>query len=509
MFMSKGKDMLKHRLITVLLAGIIAAMPVMGLRAAVPSTTVSYLQSKDRSDAWIAMGLRAAGHPVNPDSISTAYLSSATDIERAILGVVAANGNPYSHTSLDLVSLLDAKRSGGQIGETQLLNDDVFGLLAYKAAGYASDDSRIIEARSYLLSQQNSDGGFGYSVSAASDSNMTAMAVMALLKTGSRASDTAIQSSLSYMRGLQQNDGGFPISHEFTSDSASTAWVMSALYAAGLSPVHWSKNGKTGFDFLTSASRNDGSYAWKPTDVNGSAVITAYVAVALAGASYPVATFARPAPVLIPAPAPTPAPVFVPQPSSGLAQEPIPSSSFVPHVRFRIEGDKQQVCQGETEALTAYQVVEAAAVQCGFTYQVDWTSAGPYVKRIHEDSALGDQGWLYRVNWQQPSVSADQWNLRDNDYVTWYYGRFDEKNLKLTVVGTQEIPTGQRVFVLAEGGMHGSMAPAAHVSLYVNQFRYETDANGMAVFTMPPGWISLRGVLNDHVPTHVVRHYVE
>ncbi len=490
--------MLSRRIAVALLAVVLAITPLLSF-AAVPSATVSYLQARGQDDAWVVSALRAAGQNVSADAIRVDSLLTATDVERAILGVVAGFGNPYQFKNTDLVAKLDGLRNNNQIGEERLLNDDIFGVLAYVSSSVSSGDSRVTDSRAKIIHHQNTDGGWGYAVGATSDSNITAMAIMALVRSGSSSSDAPISNALNYIRSTQQSDGGYAIFSGQSSDTASSAWAISALQTAGIDARTWVNNGLHGFDFLNSTQRSDGSYAWKPSESTGTSTMTAYAAIAHAGTGYPVAYYSAPVAVA-PTPAPAPTPV-VSTPAPAPTRTPVFTSS-VGNVSFRIEGATEQVCQGQANASTALDVIQVAAEQCGFVYELRETGMGAYVYSVAGQTAQDEKGWLYRVNWRQPEVGAQNYKVQNGDYVTWYFGKFDAKNLRVKVINVQRIPTGARVHVLAESEVNGVFEPVANVSLYTNQYHSETNAEGISMFTLPWGDYRVSGMLEHHVRSH-------
>ncbi|MBI4122204.1 MAG: DUF4430 domain-containing protein [Parcubacteria group bacterium] len=492
----------KQRFLSVFAIVSLVFTPYVGL-ASVPNTTIQYLKNQPR-DAWVMMALRAANvEGLNAASLSVTNLTAATDIERTILGVTAANGNPFSINGVNLVAQLDATRQQNQIGDAMLVNDDIFGILAYLAAGVGGTDTRIAQSRGFIVGKQNSDGGFPFAVNQPSDTNITAMAVNALVRSGLPASDSTNQKALSYLRSAQNNDGGFGYAIGATSDAASTSWIITALRAASIDPNSWTNGGNTPFAFLSRLQMPDGSYKWKITDGQGGVAMTAYAAIALSDRTYPVAVYQQsavivepapqtptpvpqpvPTPVPTPQPAPapqtptavpTPTPAPVPQPTPTVQPTPVPQPS-APVVRYRIEGKKKQICQGETAAATPLEVVQKAAKACGFSYAVADSSMSAYVKTIANETASGTAGWLYLVNWQQPQQGAAQYQLSANDYVTWYFGEWTWPSLRVTV--TKHSGMTAEVYVDAFDGSawHGASAG----TVWIGKRSYKLDSNGWA-----------------------------
>jgi hypothetical protein len=162
---------------------------------------------------WTVMGLRAAG--IAPARVHRsggktviAYLASraaswkdAYDLERGILAVVAARRNPSAFAGRNLVAALRGKiGSRGGIGPAA--NSTYWGVLALRAA------RSPVPARtlSYIRSRRHRNGGYGWSISAAPDSNDTAAAVLALHAAGVGCGNLAISRGLAYLRSGQPVD---------------------------------------------------------------------------------------------------------------------------------------------------------------------------------------------------------------------------------------------------------------------------------------------------------------
>jgi len=86
-------------------------------------------------------------------------LSVTTDLERRILALRAAGQSVVAEAGR-LITLANS----GQLGSVNLLNDDVFGVLALRAAGAGA--STVKQSVVFIQSNQNSDGGFSSFVGA-------------------------------------------------------------------------------------------------------------------------------------------------------------------------------------------------------------------------------------------------------------------------------------------------------------------------------------------------------
>lgn len=319
-------------------------LPFVSLASA-PQNSLSYLSSQP-TDPWIVMALAAAGQNPSSSGLSSGF-GAATDYEKMILAIVASGQNPNSWNNRNLTNELVSKYyTGGQIGDTSLLNDDFWGVLALSAVNRSSGlDSNglaaIASAKNFILQNQNGDGGWGYSVGGGSDSNDTAAALMALVESGQSSSDASVQKGLNFLHGLQAPGGGMRFAGGLTPDGASDSWVITLLNKIGTDAHSW-QNGGNPVDHLLSLQNSDGSFSWQPGSA-GDAGTTASAVVALSGSSYPIvhasasppppppspapAPVPPPAPAPVPPPAPTPVPPPAPEPSPTPVPSPVPQHS--------------------------------------------------------------------------------------------------------------------------------------------------------------------------------------
>lgn len=454
------------------------------------SASYQYLAG-DSGNAWAVMALRAAGQQVSADNLSVDNLATATDLERTILGVVAGNGDPFSFKTRNLVSELEGKRVNSQMGDDKLVNDDIFAVLAYVAAGVPTKDSRIQDSKNFILKNQNTDGGFAYASRFPSDTNITAMTIIALLRSGVAASHESIQNALAYLQEQQNTDGGFGIQTGEPSDAASTAWVISALQTAGVDANDWRQQ-QDPYEFLESLLTSNGSYKWRASDSSGQSTMTAYAVIAQNNASYPVA--ALPERVLPSSPI---EPLV--QPDQPAPTQPT-ASAVKPTIRYRIEGKSNQICQGEAPASTVLEALEAASAKCNVTFDVLPTVNGPYVNRIGKDQAQDGEAWHYLLNWKPMGTSINQPILIGNDYVTWYYGQYGMPSLKLLPIERQPITHGEQLTFTVDT-LHTGWS-GIDSTIYINEQEYRaqpmTRVNLMpgtyAVYASKPGYI--RGHVN-------------
>lgn len=337
-------------------------------------------------------------------SIPTGHLknissNSAIDYTAPILAITSLSEDPRTFGNEDYVQKLMSFHNQNQIGEANALNDDAFGILSLIASGVGPEDNIIVDAKNYLLQNQNQDGGWGFSVSTPSDTNMTAAVIVSLIAAGTPNTHQALTEGTNYLSSAQNQDGGFPYdpnsSFSTDSDTASTAWVVWALHSLSIDPTTWNQGSNNPINFLENNQTLAGFFEYQPGfgEDAFSPNTTAYAVIALSGSSLPLKIIAQPSPSL---------PLYL----------------------FRIEGSTSTVCSGEAEGPTALDIVKNASSICNFTYNITDTDFGPYLTQIDDDTAEGLMGWMYAVNNQLPSVGAADYNLEDGDFILWHFGEF-------------------------------------------------------------------------------------
>jgi len=192
---------------------------------------------------WEAVGIVRAG-----GTLPASYLTNATaqvkqsagtfrkvtDLERLILGIKAAGGDP---TSVSGVNLID-KMVNHEKMTAQGTNGPIFALIALNSDKYTMPSTATWNQDklvTWLLSAQNSDGGFPLATGEASSVDMTAMAVAALAPERTQAKvQTAIDQAVQYLSAQQQANGGYSAYNDDSSESVSQ--VIVALTSAGINP---------------------------------------------------------------------------------------------------------------------------------------------------------------------------------------------------------------------------------------------------------------------------------
>jgi hypothetical protein len=256
--------------------------------------------------------------------------SSSTDWENRILSIVAIGEDPINFGGVNYVQKLESFYNNNQIGDVCSLNDDIFGLLALIAAKDKSTTQIKQDVLNFLIQKQDSqDGGFGFSAPGcdwySTSSDITGAAIQALqaakknnLNTSEL--DNAIAKAKDYLLTNQNSDGGF--GYYGSSDPDTTGWVIMAFNVLELKDTSEMTRAKNWL--LTLQSQTDGGFQafdWGENALLSNATTTAQSIIALSGFSWiyhPVETTITPTPSISESQDPTP----TPSTSSGQAPTP-------------------------------------------------------------------------------------------------------------------------------------------------------------------------------------------
>ena len=182
--------------------------------------------------------------------------------------VVAGDRDPRAFGGLDLVTELNATYNptsgtfstsaseGFSSGAAGTVNQ------VWSIMGLAAAQSGVpIAATNYLISLQESDGGWGYG--AGGDVDLTALVVQALIASNNvLPTHPKVQEGLTFIRTRQTATGGWESYGSLSADS--TAIAMQALVAAGFTPVTTivtTFRGRTPHDELRGLQASDGGFS--------------------------------------------------------------------------------------------------------------------------------------------------------------------------------------------------------------------------------------------------------
>jgi len=260
--------------------------------------------STDSVSAEYAIGAAAAGYDPKAlrngggPSVMT-YLSTQAASACATAGgcglliqaVVAAHLNPSSFGGVNLLTALKGMYKAGVYGDGEAFTESL-AIQGLVAAGQTVPAAAI----HHLVAAQDSDGGWDYLLIKddpngstdydTSDTNSTAMVLMALNATGTSSRNT---SALAWLHTQQDGDGGFPYQAGAGTDPDSTALVLQALFATRQNPeaASWAPGGNTPLAELIATQDAGGGYTF-PGNSGPDAFTTAQVPPALSRAPYPL-----------------------------------------------------------------------------------------------------------------------------------------------------------------------------------------------------------------------------
>lgn len=215
----------------------------------------------------------------------TSGLSTATDYERRAMTLMTLGINPYSGMQFDLIAKIISFFDGTQVGDTSLVNDDIFALVPLTRAGFDGDNSMIQKILAHVLSKQKPNGSWEGSV------DLTAAAIQALVPLDSVSGvSEALTKAKGYLRASQKADGGF-------GDSFATSWVLQAIVALGESVADWKKGSTDPVRYLASKQEKDGGVGAKDVSDETRIWATAYAIPSVLGKSWfeLMTSFDRPA----------------------------------------------------------------------------------------------------------------------------------------------------------------------------------------------------------------------
>lgn len=280
----------------------LTALAAGGINAADSRTSLLSASAQSFYDEfWTVRGPGAVACPAGEGGPAACRLQPdglPTDSARTVLSAVAGGLQPSRISAgRDYVSRLAFWWSGDQLGYRDLLNDDIFGILALDHAGAPVEllETLAVKVRAEQLPDggwhwRSSDGERPLPATVTADTDMTAAAVGALCAAGADpATDPAIQRGLALIKSRQAGgSGGFSTSPDPNGvNTSTTAWVSSAFNRCGIDPQggEWTTTaGKTPFDFLVSMQNGNGSFRYMPSNPAGSAnLMASYQAVSPLG----------------------------------------------------------------------------------------------------------------------------------------------------------------------------------------------------------------------------------
>ena len=220
---------------------------------------------------WTAIAFGAGGQADEAKTKLAQYLRTdpdsgnlTTDYERRAMALMSLGINPYSGTATNYIDKITASFTDSQFGDAGLVNDDIFALFPLLRAGYAPGDEIIKKTVQFILSKQDTQGGWG-------SPDMTAAGIQALTAvTDLPGVVPAIERAKQHLKAAQTSSG------RIGDNSFATSWALQAMAALNESESVWTTNGKTPGDYLASVQESDGGLESAATPLNDRVWATAY-----------------------------------------------------------------------------------------------------------------------------------------------------------------------------------------------------------------------------------------
>ncbi|XJZ28831.1 DUF4430 domain-containing protein [Bacillota bacterium Lsc_1132] len=227
---------------------------------------------KNQVGEWDVIALKQAGKTIPASYLENVTkqiadkqgkFSRITDVERYILGILAAGGDPTKVNGYNLVESVYY----GNVSK-QGLNGVAYALIALDSAQFPVPETAQWTREklvSLLLQKQNSDGGWAWDGSTISDVDSTAMLLSALAPYKDRADVKAkVDAAVRYLS--QQYLGGK------INNSSSAAQTVIALSSLGIDANGslFAKDGTSILKYLLSFQNADGGFDWQGGDKSDS-----------------------------------------------------------------------------------------------------------------------------------------------------------------------------------------------------------------------------------------------
>lgn len=221
---------------------------------------------------WEILVIKGAGGtvPLEAREILDEKRSALTDESQVIdyagyiLGYICAeDGLSDMQGIADVLEELSDMQDS-ETGSFGPINSHIWAMIALDVSGGSYSAQKAV---TYLLSQQNPDGGYAFDSSdtsdVLSDPDMTGMALIALSNHGDKEGvPEGIERAIEYLKRSQLPTGGF---ESYGNDNAnSVAIVISGLVAVGedIRSAKWLQNGNSMLDALMRFKLEDGSFSF-------------------------------------------------------------------------------------------------------------------------------------------------------------------------------------------------------------------------------------------------------
>lgn len=228
---------------------------------------------------WAAIALSTTGTTMAARQKVVAYLLTdvspgnlVTDAERRAMALMALGINPYTGVSTNYIQPILNAYDGRQIGDINLVNDDIFALFSLLKAGYSLEDNIIRNTITFIITQKQNGSWGGV--------DLTAAAIQALTQVQNAPGVSgALTEARTYLHTRQGINGSFD------NNIDSTSWATQAIIALGESPhdAAWKPNGLGPIDYLSAQQQADGGMRTPNDTKNNRVWSTSYAVPAAIG----------------------------------------------------------------------------------------------------------------------------------------------------------------------------------------------------------------------------------
>ncbi|HVM45966.1 MAG TPA: PKD domain-containing protein [Candidatus Thermoplasmatota archaeon] len=304
-------------LVPVLLVALLLAHPALGSVPEEPTPAeraLAFVASKQRSDGrwdlytqgYVAEAAASAGRDpaawpsaersafdaLRPEACAHLALPAERDdcVYKSVLRIVHAAGasghDPRALHGLDGVERVRAGFVGGQFGQPMYINDDIWAVLALRAAGVPASDAMVRAAVDVIWKARGQDGGWGdRAVAPTTSVDMTGMALAALAAAGEDVRGDA--AARAFVLRHWHASGGFRSIANGGPNCQSTVWAIHALDVLGAT------TNASALEFLLGLQRDDGGFAISASSGASDLFCTVEAAVVVAGERYPLPSYAK------------------------------------------------------------------------------------------------------------------------------------------------------------------------------------------------------------------------
>ena len=180
-------------------------------------------------------------------------------------------------------------------------------------------------------------------------------------------------------------------------------------------------------------------------------------------------------------------------------------------VHVRVEGKERtifgaaaplvDVTSPRADALpeNALDALESASALGEFYYHVTPTSFGPYIDQVGRYPAVGQTGWVFKLNGVSPPVSASEARLKDGDTVLWYWAQFGIAGGPKTLV----LQRKGRCYTVLQQDDNGVTSRARGAELRIGAKRTVQTQDGRACLG-PHRGLLVRGTLGGAVRSNAL-----